>query len=152
MLRRTSKGLSNEGVMAEGRHAEHKLSEIMVALLREVTRLPDVLFVMGKGPKAVMEGWVDSDGTEVVVLDDWVAVESKPWHCHLHLTEVAEIRFVEEPDVHDTRRQSFSIRFLGGDGEPLLMIFFGRMYDDGDVLISDKVARFHTLQEKYRPG
>jgi putative heme iron utilization protein len=138
--------------MAEGREAAHKPSEVIGALLREVVKLPDMLFVMGKGPSGVMEGWVDSEGTQVTVQDDWAAVESKPWHCHLHLTEVAEIRFVEEPDVHDSKRQSFSIRFLGRDGEPLLMIFFGRMYDDGGVLISDKVARFHTLQEKYRLG
>jgi hypothetical protein len=135
--------------VAESGQAEQRASEIIIALLREVVKLPDILFVMGKGPEAVMEGWVESEGTQVTVQDDWVAVESKPWHCHLHLTEVAGVRFVEEPDVHDTKRQAFSIRFLGQDGEPLLMIFFGRMYNDAGVVLSDKVARFRSLDERY---
>ncbi len=126
-----------------------KLSETAEALLREVVRLPEVLFVMGKGPQAVMEGWVSTEETQVSVQEDWVSVEGKAWHCHIHLTEVRDIRFVEEPDVHDRKRQAFSVRLLGMDQEPLLMIFFGQMYDNAGVLSADKVARFRTLQDHY---
>ena len=126
-----------------------KLSETAEALLREVVRLPEVLFVMGKGPQAVMEGWVSTEETQVSVQEDWVSVEGKAWHCHIHLTEIRDIRFVEEPDVHDRKRQAFSVRLLGMDQEPLLMIFFGQMYDNAGVLSADKVARFHTLQDHY---
>lgn len=136
--------------MAEGGQTEARLSGIIEALLHEVIKLPDMLFVMGKGPRAVMEGWVDPEETKVSIRDEWVAVESEPWHCHLHLPEVVHVRFVEEADVHDPRRQAFSIRFLRKDGEPLLMIFFGRMYDNAGVLIPDKVARFRAMQEQYR--
>lgn len=135
--------------MAESGPIERKRGEVIEALLREVTKLPGMLFVMGKGPRAVMEGWVDSEKTRVAVQDDWVMVESEPWHCHLHLQEVAHVRFVEEADVHDPRRQAFSIRFLGGDDMPLLMIFFGQMYDEAGVLLPDKVARFRAMHEQY---
>jgi putative heme iron utilization protein len=135
--------------MSQEEESDRKRGEFVEALLREVVGLPDMLFVMGKGPQAVMEAWVDSGRIQVSVKDGWIALEDESWHCHLHLTEVVGVRFVEEPDVHDPKRQSFSIRFLGSDGEPLLMIFFGRMYDDAGVLISDKVARFHALKEKY---
>ncbi len=128
-----------------------KLSETAEALLREVVRLPEILFVMGKGPQAVMEGWVSTEETQVSVQEDWVSVEGKAWHCHIHLTEVRDIRFVEEPDVHDRKRQAFSVRLLGMDQEPLLMIFFGQMYDNAGVLSADKVARFRTLQDHYGP-
>ncbi len=128
-----------------------KLSETAEALLREVVRLPEILFVMGKGPQAVMEGWVSTEETQVSVQEDWVSVEGKAWHCHIHLTEVRDIRFVEEPDVHDRKRQAFSVRLLGMDQEPLLMIFFGRMYDNAGVLSADKVAHFRTLQDHYGP-
>ncbi len=128
-----------------------KLSETTEALLREVVRLPEVLFIMGKGPQAVMEGWVSTEETQVSVQEDWVSVEGKAWHCHIHLTEVRDIRFVEEPDVHDRERQAFSVRLLGMDQEPLLMIFFGQMYDNAGVLSADKVAHFRTLQDHYGP-
>jgi len=128
-----------------------KLSETTEALLREVVRLPEVLFIMGKGPQAVMEGWVSTEETQVSVQEDWVSVEGKAWHCHIHLTEVRDIRFVEEPDVHDRKRQAFSVRLLGMDQEPLLMIFFGQMYDNAGVLSADKVAHFRTLQDHYGP-
>lgn len=136
--------------MADGADSKSKLKQAGEALLREVVGLPDVLFVMGKGPQAVMEGWVSTEETQVTVREDWVSVESKAWHCHLHLAEVGEIRFVEEPDVHDRKRQAFSIRFLQRDKDPLLMIFFGKMYDDSGELSSDKVTRFRSLQDRYR--
>ncbi len=136
--------------MDNGADNKRKLSERAEALLREVVRLPDMLFVMGKGPQAVMEGWVSTDETQVSVQEDWISVEGKAWHCHLHLAEIGEIRFVEEPDVHDRKRQAFSIRFLQQDKDPLLMIFFGQMYDNAGVLSADKVARFRSLQDRYR--
>ncbi len=136
--------------MDDGADNKGKLSETAEALLREVVRLPDMLFVMGKGPQAVMEGWVSTDETQVSVQEDWISVEGKAWHCHLHLAEVGEIRFVEEPDVHDRKRQAFSIRILQQDKDPLLMIFFGQMYDEGGALSPDKVTRFRSLQDRYR--
>ena len=126
-----------------------KLAETIVSLLREVTQLADVLFVVEKGPQAVVESWVSPGNMNVTVQGDWLAVESEPWHCHLDLAAVAEIRFVEEPDVHDLKRQAFSIRLLGRNGDPLLMIFFGKMYDDSGVLVSEKVARFRALREQH---
>ena len=137
--------------MDDGADNKGKLNETAEALLREVVRLPEVLFVMGKGPQAVMEGWVSTEETQVSVQEDWVSVEGKAWHCHIHLTEVRDIRFVEEPDVHDRERQAFSVRLLGMDQEPLLMIFFGQMYDNAGVLSADKVAHFRTLQDHYGP-
>ncbi len=135
--------------MAEGENPELKPSEIIEALLREIIKLPDILFVMGKSPQAVMEGWVSSEETQVTVGDDWVSVESKLWHCHLHLTEVKQVRFVEEPDVHNQKRRAFSVRLDGENSEPLLMIFFGSMYDDAGLLLSDRVDCFRALRKKY---
>ncbi len=40
--------------MAESGQAEQRASEILIALLREVVKLPKILFVIGKGPEAVM--------------------------------------------------------------------------------------------------
>lgn len=123
--------------------------EHLEQLLSEVTGLPDILFVMGKGPEAVMEGWVDSAKARVSVQGDWAAIESEAWHCHLKLSEIAQLRFVEEDDVHDRNRRAFSIRFLREDGEPLLMIFFAQMYDEKGALRSDEAARFRSLQQRY---
>ncbi len=136
--------------MDDGADKKGKPNELTEALFCEVVRLFDMLFVMGKGPQAVMEGWVSTEKTRVSVREDWLSVESEAWHCHLHLAEVGEIRFVEEPDVHDQKRQAFSIRFLQLDKDPLLMIFFGKMYDEGGALSPDKVTRFRSLQDRYR--
>jgi putative heme iron utilization protein len=123
--------------------------ELIGRLLDEVVRLRDILFVMGKGPDAVMEAWVDPEETHLRIRQGWVAVESKLWHCHLELRQIAELRFVEEPDPHGPDRRAFSIRLLRNDDEPLLMIFFGRMYDEGGKLIAEKVERFRSLREEY---
>jgi len=135
--------MSREGEIAR------KRGELVEALLQEALKLPDMLFVMGKGPQAVMEAWVDSAMTRVGVKDDWIAVESESWHCHLHLAEITHIRFVEEPDVHDPKRQAYSIRFLGVDESPLLMIFFGKMYDASGLIFQERAGRFRALQKKY---
>ena len=124
-------------------------NENIVELLRQVVKLSDILFVMGKGPKAVMEGWVNCEETQVTVEKEWIAVESRPWHCHLHLPEVTSVWFVEEQDPHDPKRQAFNIRLLRKDGEPLLMIFFSRIYDGSGVLSQEKVVRFRALKEQY---
>ncbi len=56
--------MSREGEIAR------KRGELAEALLQEALKLPDMLFVMGKGPQAVMEAWVDSAMTRVGVKDD----------------------------------------------------------------------------------
>jgi hypothetical protein len=121
----------------------------VAGLLDEVVRLPGILFVMGKGPSAVMEGWVQPKETHVFLKEDWIAVETESWHCHLHLPKVAEIRFVEEPDPHHPDRQAFSVRFLGQGGEPQLMVFCGGMYKRDGLLIVERVNHFRALREKY---
>jgi len=105
--------------LAETVGHKESLVATVAGLLREVVRLSDMLFVMSKGPSAVIEAWVDVSGTKVSVKDEWLSVESEPWHCHLNLAEIAHVRFVEEPDVHDRKRQAFSIRLLGADEEAL---------------------------------
>jgi len=122
--------------MSDSGHTGRQVNEVIAPLLQEVAALPDILFVMGKGPQAVMEGWCNPERTQVSLQDGWVAVE----------------RFVEGPDVHDPQRQAFSIRFLGQDGEPLLMIFFGGMYDDAGDLREEKVGRFRALQVRFGLG
>ena len=131
--------------------SDGNLNQRIADLLREVQNLPDMLFVMGKGPHAVMEGWLNPERTQVTVRGDWLGVESETWHSHLQLSEVKETRFVEQPDVHDPKRQSFSIRFLGSAGEPLLMIFFGGMYDAAGSLLQERVARFRNLHARFAP-
>ncbi len=118
------------------------------ALIEEATKVPGTLFVMGKGPQAVMEGWVQAKELQVYLKGDWLAVESGAWHCHLNVSEIDEFRFVQEPDVHDAKRDAFSLRLLGKGGEPLLMVFFS-MYDRGGKFLSDRVDSFSALKEKY---
>lgn len=142
--------LAKRRAMSDSGQTRPELTEVIETLLHEVAHLPDILFVMGKGPRAVMEGWVTPDRTRVILQDKWIAVESEAWHCHLHCPDVRDIRFLEEPDVHDPRRQAFSNRFLGQDGQPLLMIFFGGMYDETGALLHEKVARFRTLGGRTR--
>lgn len=135
--------------MSQEKESDRKRGEVVEALLREVVTLPDMLFVMGKGPQAVMEAWVDCGKIQVSVKDGWIAVEDESWHCHLCLAEIAQLRFIEEPDVHDRRRQAYSIRFLGADEGPQLMIFFGKMYDESGIISQERAARFRALQKKY---
>ena len=122
----------------------------IAAVIDEATKLPGSLFVMGKGPQAVMEGWVQAKELQVYLKGDWLAVESGAWHCHLNVAEVEEFKFVQEPDVHDTKRDALSLRLLGKAGEPLLMVFFG-LYDQGGKLIQERVDSFNMLKEKYSP-
>lgn len=133
-----------ENHLADGEDHKLKLAE----LVDEVTKLPGALFVMGIGPQAVMEGWVQANQTQVLLKGDWVAVESGSWHCHLHLADVAEARFVVEPDVHDPKREAYSVRFLNKEGQSPLRVYFG-MYDKQGVLLSDRVDQFHALKKKY---
>ena len=135
--------------MSQEEESDRKRGEFVEALLREVVALPDMLFVMGKGPQAVMEAWVDSGKIQVSVKDGWIAVEDESWHCHLCVAEIAQLRFIEEPDVHDRRRQAYSIRFLGADESPQLMIFFGKMYNESGLIFQERAARFRALQKKY---
>ncbi len=135
--------------MGEKEQRDGKRGELVEALLQETLKLPDMLFVMGKGPQAVMEAWVAAERTQLRVEGDWVSVESESWHCHLCLAEVAYIRFVEAPDVHDPKRQAYSIRFVGVDESPLLMIFFGKMYDESGLIFQERAGRFRALQKKY---
>ncbi len=127
---------------------DQEQNQRIAALIDEATKLPGSLFVMGKGPQAVMEGWVQAKELQVYLKGDWLAVESGAWHCHLNVSEIDEFRFVQEPDVHDTKRDAFSLRLLGKGGEPLLMVFFG-MYDRGGKLLSERVDGFHALKRKY---
>ncbi len=122
----------------------------IAAVVDEATKLPGALLVMGKGPQAVMEGWVQAKELQVYLKGDWLAVESGAWHCHLNVAEVEELRFVREPDVHDKERDAFSLRLLGKGSEPLLMVFFG-MYDRGGELVPERVDGFNALKEKYGP-
>ena len=135
--------------MGEKEENDRKREEVIEALLRQLVSLPDMLFVMGKGPQAVMEAWVDCGKIQVSVKDGWIAVEDESWHCHLCLAEIAQLRFIEEQDVHDPRRQAYSIRFLGADEGPLLMIFFGKMYDESGIIFQERAARFRALQKEY---
>jgi len=135
--------------MSQEEESDRKRGEVVEALLREVVALPDMLFVMGKGPQAVMEAWVDCGKIQVSVKDGWIAVEDESWHCHLCVAEIAQLRFIEEPDVHDPRRQAYSIRFLGVDESPQLMIFFGKMYDESGLIFQERATRFRALQKKY---
>ena len=74
--------------------------------------------------------------------------ESGPWHCHLHLSDIGEVRFVVESDIHDPKREAYSVRFLNKEGQTPLMVFFG-MHDKQGVLLSHRVDGFYTLKEKY---
>jgi len=127
---------------------DQEQNQRIAALIDEATKLPGSLFVMGKGPQAVMEGWVQTKELQVYLKGDWLAVESGAWHCHLNVSEIDEFRFVQEPDVHDAKRDAFSLRLLGKGGDPLLMVFFG-MYDRDGKLLSERVDGFHALKRKY---
>ena len=127
---------------------DQEQNQKIAELIDEATKLPGTLFVMGKGPQAVMEGWVQAKELQVYLKGDWLAVESGAWHCHLNVSEIDEFRFVQEPDVHDTKREAFSLRLLEKSGEPLLMVFFG-MYDQSGKLLSERVDSFSDLKEKY---
>ena len=63
--------------MSQEEESDRKRGEVVEALLREVVALPDMLFVMGKGPQAVMEAWVDCGKIQVSVKDGWIAVEDE---------------------------------------------------------------------------
>lgn len=122
----------------------------VASLIDEIVRLPGILLVMGKGPRAVMEGWVDPGSVHTFLQGDSMAVECKSWHCHLCLTDVAEVRFVEAPDPHQDERQAFSVRLMDLRHQPLLMVFFGNMYGPDGTLVMERVDRFHSLKEKYQ--
>lgn len=150
MLREFMSG-SASGKGADVKDASERVGRVF-ALLREVAGEPGALFVVERGPAAIVEAWVDPHAAKVELSGGWAAVESGAWHCHLDLARVAAVRFVEEADVHDPTRKAFSASLLDGEANPLLVIFFAATYDESGALVPEKVSRFRALKERFGDG
>lgn len=115
-------------------------------LLRALVTVPELNWVIGPG-KAVAEGKTDPATVRLSIKDGWATVNMAEWHCHLALTEVARMKFVEGESSRG--RPSRSIHFVNPAGDSLLRVYFSKLTDDAGHVDQGKLTRFEALRAEF---
>jgi putative heme iron utilization protein len=115
-------------------------------LLREMVACPELNWVIGLG-KAVAEGKTDPATVKLSIKDGWATVNMAEWHCHLALTEVARVKFVEGETSRG--KISRSVHFVNAAGDSLMRVYFSKLVDDAGAVDAEKLARFEALRTKF---
>jgi len=117
---------------------------MLLELLSDLVKIDDVLFIVKnngavsevKGPLSIRqkEKWItigDNDG---------------PAHLHIDSEMIRSAEFVEE---EKPERTSYSVRFFDENGDRIIAVFFTKMYDDSQKLISDRQIIYDQLKQKF---
>ena len=117
---------------------------MLLELLSDLVKIDDVLFIVKnngavsevKGPLSIRqkEKWItigDNDG---------------PAHLHIDSEMIKSAEFVEE---EKPERTSYSVRFFDQNGDRIVAVFFTKMYDDSQKLISDRQIIYDQLKQKF---
>jgi len=117
---------------------------MLLELLSDLVKIDDVLFIVKnngavsevKGPLSIRqkEKWItigDNDG---------------PAHLHIDSEMIKSAEFVEE---EKPERTSYSVRFFDENGDRIIAVFFTKMYDDSQKLISDRQIIYDQLKQKF---
>jgi putative heme iron utilization protein len=115
-------------------------------VLGDLVTTPELNWVIGPG-KAVAEGKTEPGKVRLSVKNGWATVDMDLWHCHLAITEVTQVKFVE--GTTSKGRSSRSVHFVNATGDSLLRVYFSNFSDDKGDPVPEKQARWETLKAKY---
>ncbi len=118
---------------------------LLVGLISDILKVPDVLFVVKSGA-AVAE--IRGDLLSPSYKNDWITVgdNSGPAHMHINMTGVSSARFVRETKPG---RTSYSVQLVDDSGERILAAFFTKMYDSEMNLRPDRVLAYESLEKEW---
>src|ERR687887_303362 len=122
--------------------------DLAYELISDILSQEDILLSVNSKSGSIAEARVEK-GLPFRIREKWATIgdENRPWHIHLNMDEVREVRFVKE--AWSDGRQSYSIRFFDSKGNLSMRANFTKMYDSGGNLVNEKVAKFDELYAKY---
>jgi len=115
-------------------------------VLKELVTYPELNWVIGPG-KVVAEGKTDPAAVKLSIENGWATVEMAEWHCHLALTEIVQVKFVESETSRGT--PSRAVHFVNAAGDSLLRVYFSKLVDAAGAVDAEKLARFEALRTKF---
>lgn len=115
-------------------------------LLRALVTVPELNWVIGPG-KAVAEGKTDPATVRLSIKDGWATVNMAEWHCHLALTEVTQVKFVEGETSKG--KPSRSVHFVNAAGDSLMRVYFSKLAGEEGQVDQEKLSRYEALKARY---
>lgn len=121
--------------------------DLAYQLISDILSQQDILLSVNSG-SGISEARVEK-GLPFRIREKWATIgdENRPWHIHLNMKEVVQVRFVKEP--RSDGRQSYSIRFFDSNGNLSMRANFTKMYDSNGNLVKEKAAKFDEIYTKY---
>ncbi|MFY9565663.1 MAG: ChuX/HutX family heme-like substrate-binding protein [Nitrososphaeraceae archaeon] len=121
--------------------------DLAYQLISDILSQQDMLLSVNSG-SSIAEARVEK-ALPFRIREKWATIgdENRPWHIHLNMKEVVQVRFVKEP--RSDGRQSYSIRFFDSNGNLSMRANFTKMYDSSGNLVKEKAAKFDEIYTKY---
>ena len=121
--------------------------DLAYQLISDILSQQDILLSVNSG-SSIAEARVEK-ALPFRIREKWATIgdENRPWHIHLNMKEVVQVRFVKEP--RSDGRQSYSIRFFDSNGNLSMRANFTKMYDSNGNLAKEKAAKFDEIYTKY---
>lgn len=94
-------------------------------LLEKILALDEIVITVGRSD-SIAELFIKDPHIELT--GGWLTCECESWHIHMKYDDLAEVKFVEAPS-HGSHQMGYSIRFIGGDGDQRLAVYFLNLYD-----------------------
>jgi putative heme iron utilization protein len=118
---------------------------LLVEILSELIKINDILFII-KNHGATSE--IRSNSLSIRKKDKWITMGDNdgPAHMHINSELIKSAEFIQE---EKPERTSFSVRFFDSNGERILAAFFTKMYDDSNLLLSERKKIYEKLLNKY---
>lgn len=117
---------------------------MLLELLSDLVKIDDVLFIV-KNSGAVSEV---QGPLSIRQKEKWITIGDNDGPAHLHIDSemIKSAEFVEE---EKPERTSYSVRFFDENGDRIIAVFFTKMYDDSQKLISDRQIIYDQLKQKF---
>ena len=121
--------------------------DLAYQLISDILSQQDILLSVNSG-SSIAEARVEK-ALPFRIREKWATIgdENRPWHIHLNMKEVVQVRFVKEP--RSDGRQSYSIRFFDSNGNLSMRANFTKMYHSNGNLAKEKAAKFDEIYTKY---
>jgi hypothetical protein len=116
-------------------------------LFSEILRQENIILSVNSG-SGICEARIER-GLPFRIREKWATIgdESRPWHIHLNMEEVKEVRFVRETRADG--RNSYSIRFVDSKGNLAMRANFVGLYDSDGNLKKDMIDKYDEIQRKF---
>ena len=121
--------------------------DLAYQLISDILSQQDILLSVNSG-SGIAEARVEK-GLPFRIRDKWATIgdENRPWHIHLNMDEVVQVRFVKES--RSDAKHSYSIRFFDSKGNLSMRANFTKMYDSNGNLVKEKASKFDEIYTKY---